>query len=151
MPTYDLVAATAFSGPAKTGRTLSAPLPTGLSVTFRTAMGTALFGGLLQGREVGAAARLRKGDTGEILKPELGAINQSDRRADRGNRQPGLRLHQVFEEGRGMIRGTTGAGHDASNIVLSQLAANLQIGLGPGNLPCRISGISAISDAIFVM
>jgi hypothetical protein len=48
--------------------------------------GAASFCGLLQGCEVGAAARLRKGDTAKILKPELCAENRRDRRADRCNR-----------------------------------------------------------------
>jgi hypothetical protein len=65
----------------------------------------ALLRRLLQRDDIGARTRLRDGEMDAALQMQGSAIDRSDRRADRGDRNAAGDLEEIFEEGGGMVRG----------------------------------------------
>ena len=70
-------------------------------------------GRALQRHDVGALARLRHRDHDGALEPQRRPVERGHRGADRGHRHAEQDLAEVFEEGRGIVRGAARRGdHD---------------------------------------
>src|ERR1700722_12967103 len=128
----DLVAATERSGPACSGSRHFAARAAGGSPALARGggggrinivdkgerQGAGAIGGVLQGDNVGTAARLRDGDRQRALEPQRRIIERGDRRADRGAGHAERDLDEIFQIERGMIRAAARDGGDQARIAL---------------------------------
>src|SRR5690606_39630103 len=80
------------------------------------------------------SARLRDGKAGCAVKLEPGAVDGSDRRADRGDGKTGRQFDRIFHEGRGMVGRATRHRDDEARSRSEEHTSELQ---SRENLVCR--------------